>query len=165
MAAIELEVNVLQRSSVFAIVQKDIETGRSVLRDRVSGAEIDVPGLLLEEEFVEASGRHVLYLLDDCPFEEGLHILCLDSRGTIIDRIGNRTAYATGMLDILAFADTHIDFTFFGKSCPYRLTLEASPVMLPRLPRGWIYPGLRARHWMTLTVLEDQSVAGGAAHT
>lgn len=155
----------MQRSSDFAIVQKNIETGHSVLRDRITGVESDVPGLLLEEEFAQASGRRVLYLSDDCPYEEGLHILCLDSRGAIIDRIGNRTPYAAGTLDILAIADTHIDFTFFSKSCLYRLTIAETPVVLPRLPRGWIYPGIRARHCMTLTLLEDQSVIGGAAHT
>lgn len=156
----------MQLLSDYRTISTDDRIGRSVLKQLSTGSEIAVPGLLLEAAYETADGNRLLWLSDDCPFEEGLHILLLDRSGQVLDAVESRTVYTAAFLKIRTAARDHIDFTFLNEE-RYRLSVNPSARIRFALPRGWAYPGFRFLHRLTLSAVSgtDQSVAGGAQQT
>lgn len=144
------EAGDLQLLSDYRTIRTDDRTGRSVLKQLSTGSEIAVPGLLLEAAYETFDRNRLLWLTDDCPFEEGLHILLLDRSGQVLDAVESKTFYTAGLLHILSADRDHIDFTFFDQM-RYRLSVGSSPQLRFRLPRGWAYPGFRFLHRLALT--------------
>lgn len=158
----------MQLSSDYETISADDQTGGLLLRQISTGSEISVPGLLLEAAFETSDNNRLLWLSDDCPFEEGLHILLLDRTGQVLDAVETKTVYTAGILDIRAVAPDHIDFTFFDRACMYRLTVGHTPKLRLRPPPGWTYPGFRFFHPLALNRLSGvavQSDDGGAQQT
>jgi len=156
----------LQLLSDYRTISTDDRMGRSVLQQLSTGSEIAVPGLLLEAAYETSDRNRILWLTDDCPFEEGLHILLLDPGGQVLDAIESKTFYTAGLLNIRSAVRDQIDFTFIER-IRYRLSVGSRPKLRFRLPRGWAYPGLRFFHRLTLSAVPgaDQPVTGGAQQT
>ncbi|MCL4793975.1 MAG: hypothetical protein KJZ84_05400 [Bryobacteraceae bacterium] len=71
-------------------------------------------GVVLERQFRTAQGA-LLFLTEDCPHEEGLHIYFLNAESAVLDALELGAAYAPGILSILATPPgERIAFSFFG---------------------------------------------------
>lgn len=158
----------MQLLSDYETINTDDRSGHSILKQLSTGSEIAVPGLVLEAAYETPGENRLLWLTDDCPFEEGLHVLLLDRMGQVLDALDSKTIYTPGILDIRTVASDHVDFTFFDKACLYRLSVGTTARLRFELPRGWAYPGFRILHRMALTRLssaDDQEFAGGSQQT
>jgi hypothetical protein len=75
---------------------------------------VRVDGIVLEHQLQIGPG-HLLFLTDDSPFEEGLHIYLLDRDMHVIDGLELGAPYAAGTLgDVTREGDTAVSFSFFG---------------------------------------------------
>ncbi|MGF1836789.1 hypothetical protein [Photobacterium sanguinicancri] len=82
-------------------------------------------GLVLEECYLY-QGRYLLFLTDDIPHEDILHIYYLDSDLNVLDRADIGSPYATGSFrSSVVVADNIISFNFIGNTV-WTLTLFTS---------------------------------------
>ncbi len=96
---------------------------RLIVEGRDAGA---VPGAVLEAAY-RAGDRLLLFLTDDVPYEEGLHILLLAPDLTRLDRLFMGGSGTTGVFrDARALSDSELRFSFFGRG-PWRLTILPEP--------------------------------------
>lgn len=84
-----------------------------------------VEGLYLEAQ-LEVNKGYLLFLSENCPFEECLHIYYLDSALKICDQINLGVIYAPGTFKLLTLANNSVEFQFFGQD-RWRLTVLAQP--------------------------------------
>jgi hypothetical protein len=91
--------------------QKNLPQSEVLLNGCPTGSLI--PGALLEAA-IEWNGHYLLFLTDDCPFEEGLNIVMLDSTLKLLDYATLAVLYCTGTLTSLKLlAPDRVQFTFF----------------------------------------------------
>jgi hypothetical protein len=102
----------------------ELPTARIMVRGADTGARVD--GVVLEAA-VEAEGRTLLFVTDDVPFEEGLHIQLFDAQWQRLDRADLGWIYATGSFRDLTLLDAkRLRFAFFDE--PLVLELFDRPV-------------------------------------
>jgi len=83
---------------------------------KIGGRSSQTPleGAVLEA-CVQQSGQYLVFLTDDIPYEDSLHIHLLDCNLSIQDSVTLGTAYTTGSFRNLDLAeDGSITFEFFG---------------------------------------------------
>lgn len=73
----------------------DDQPARSVVLLRGQPCSTPVTGRLLEAA-VESDGRYLLFLTDDTPYEDLLHVHLLDARGQVLDAADLGGPYSTG---------------------------------------------------------------------
>lgn len=136
------------------------EGGRRVLvrgapaRGRtVHGVPVD--GLLLEAQLALHDGASLVWLTDDSPYEEGLHVYLLGPDDAIEDAVEAGAAWAAGILTIRATGERWVEFEFFRDGSVYRLEVEPTSAVRLRLPRGWRYKRLLAGHRLVVRQLDD----------
>jgi hypothetical protein len=96
--------------------------------DRSTG--IVVQGSRLEAQY-EVSGRFLLMLTEDCPYEEGLHIYLLDGGNSILDETHMGQPYTPGILSHLEATDhDELQFAFFGND-RWKLEILQKPRRMP----------------------------------
>ena len=106
---------------------KDSQTGESGESQLLFGDQVvaKVEGVHLEAQLVVNNG-YLLFLSEDCPYEECLHIYYLDSAPKICDQINLGVIYTSGIFKLLTLANNSVEFEFFGKD-RWRLTVLAQP--------------------------------------
>ena len=93
-------------------------------------ARVAVPGAVLEAPY-RAGDRLLLFLTDDVPHEEGLHVVLLGPDLAPLDRLFLGAGGTTGVFrDAHVLSASELRFSFFGRG-PWRLTL------LPPAARGF----------------------------
>ncbi len=81
-----------------------------------------IPGADLEAA-IEHDGRYLLFVTDDCPFEDMLRILLLDAACNILDSAMLGAPYSTGSFSSLSLdAPDKVRFRFIG-DCEWTVTL------------------------------------------
>lgn len=99
------------------------------LRDE-HGRHCPVPGSMLEHQFSVETG-YIVFLVEDCPYEEALHILYLDKALHILDWIELSAWFSPGVVDHVTIAGPReLQFSFFSADERWRLRL------LPRARRS-----------------------------
>lgn len=102
-----------------------------------TGAMVDGAWL---EAAVRAGERTLLFVSDDVPYEEGLHVTLHDAAWTLLDRADFAWPYASGVFsDLELLDDRQLRFRCAGDG-PVLLRLLALPVR-----RLW--PGAGVRGW------------------
>lgn len=95
-----------------------------IFRDKESGVVVD--GVVLEKQFAVQSG-YLLFLTEDSPYEEGLHIYFLGADLQVLDALGLGGPYASAILkDVREETETSLTFSFFGDD-QWRLQLAPAP--------------------------------------
>lgn len=89
-------------------------------------------GLILEGLYLEAQYRfdykYILFLTEDCPYEEGLFIYLLDQSFSVLDRAIMAIQYAPGILGNLKIENDHeISFSLFSPDEKWTLTTLPTP--------------------------------------
>jgi len=134
-------------------------TARLVRDDVVTSTEVE--GVLLEEQFLLADGNAVLWLTEDSPHDEGLHIYLVDAQASIVDAMAAGAAFTAGVLEIKSFGDEWCEFEFFRNHVLYRLIVDREPVFRLPLPTGWRYKRAFRKHRLSLQKSGDKGNAGG----
>jgi hypothetical protein len=84
-------------------------------------------GISLEAQF-KFNNKYLLFLTEDCPFEEYLSIYLLDQSFNVLDRAGMFIQFTPGMLGNLKIENDHeISFTFFSNDEKWTLTILPTP--------------------------------------
>jgi hypothetical protein len=90
-----------------AVPQSDL-----LWRGEPTGLRVD--GISLERQW-DVGGGYLLFLTEDSPYEEGLHIYLLDQARRVADALEIASPYASGILrDVEVEGDAAISFVFFG---------------------------------------------------
>lgn len=90
-----------------------------------------VPGALLEAT-VEWEKHFVLFMTDDCPFEEMLHVHLLDPQLQLVDSLRLGSAYSTGTLSSIELLEPNrVRFRFIGDTDWIIELLEKPKLKLP----------------------------------
>jgi hypothetical protein len=91
---------------------------------------VAVRGIRLEAQY-EVSGRFLLMLTEDCPYEESLHIYLLDAENSLLDEIRMGQPYTAGILtDLDATTKDTLEFAFFGND-RWKLKVLQKPQRMP----------------------------------
>jgi hypothetical protein len=116
---------------------------------------VTVDGLLLEAELELDDGGALLWLTDDSPYEEGLHVYLLDSGGELEDALEAGAHFTPGVLKILRSGEDWVEFRFFPGDSIHRLELMRRATFRLRLPAGWRYKRLLRKHRLRVQVARE----------
>lgn len=90
-----------------------------------------VPGAVLEAAF-QSDGRTLVFLTDDLPFEDSLHVHLLDEGLALLDSAVLSAMYATGIFELIgSHSPRSVRFRFFGG---WEWTVELLTAAAMRLP-------------------------------
>jgi hypothetical protein len=132
----------------------EVDSGRGTSRLVRDGNALDftVEGVLLEAQLELEDGSCLVWLTQDCPFEEQLSIYLVGREGQLVDSVSAWAPYTSGLLSIRAVGSDWVEFAFFGDG-PYRLQVEPHARFRGWLPLGWGYHRWLARHRITVNKL------------
>jgi len=132
--------------------------GCCVIAARQDQARVaEVRGCLLEAQFELADGSRLLWLTDDSPHDEGLHIHLLGEAETVEDSLEAGTDFAAGILKFIQIGERTIEFSFFLNAATYRLEVGVAACQRLRLPAGWRYERRFKPHRLTVSVTHTPS--------
>jgi hypothetical protein len=110
----------------FSVRRLEGDLPRSDLLWRENAVGVRVDGVNLEKQLRVASG-YLLFLTENSPYEEGLHIYLLGDDKSVLDAVELSAPYASGILtDVVTEGDGSVSFTFFGDD-RWRLDVLPSP--------------------------------------
>ncbi len=110
---------------------------------------VEVDGTLIEAQFELNDGRYLIWLTEDCPFDEMLHVYLIDRDGTVEDSVEAGAPGGMGPSGILSFLDVGenwVKFSFFGKDMVCSLELSPNPKIFRPLPECWRYKTIFKKH-------------------
>ncbi|ATB39450.1 hypothetical protein CYFUS_004894 [Cystobacter fuscus] len=136
----------------FSLAGVDSERGTSRLVRDGRVLDFSVEGLLLEAQLELEDGSCLVWLTQDCPFEELLSVYLVGREGQLLDSVSAGAPYTPGILSIRAVGPEWVEFGFFGDA-PYRLQVEPQARFRRWLPLGWGYHRWLARHRLTVSKL------------
>ena len=129
---------------------------RTLVRRGGPGPGAAVDGTVLEAQFALSDGSALVWLTDDSPHEEGLHVYLLGPDGAVRDAVEAAAAWAGGILAIRSTGDGWAEFDFFRNGSVYRLDVEPTAGVRLLLPRGWRYKSLLRAHRLVV-----RQISGG----
>lgn len=119
---------------------------------------VEVEGVILEAQFGLNDGSTLIWLTDNSPYDEGLHIYLLRQDDTIEDALEAGAIFGLGEGGILKITKTNTDwveFTFFLNDRVYRLYVTEQARVHLRLPTGWRYKKLLSKHRLIVRELKE----------
>jgi hypothetical protein len=119
---------------------------RTLVRRGAAGPGVPVDGAVIEAQHALPDGGALVWLTDDSPHEEGLHVYLLGTDDRVRDAVEAGAMWAPGLLEIRATGDGWADFAFFRNGSVYRLEVADRAAVRLRLPRGWRYKSLLSGH-------------------
>lgn len=122
---------------------------------------IDVDGILIEAQFVLNDGRFLVWLTEDCPFDETLYIYLIGPEGAIEDSIEAGAILGlgpAGILNILKTGEEWVEFDFFSKDMVCRLEVSEESKLLRRLPEYWRYKRWMKKHQIVVREVQKEIV-------
>jgi len=123
----------------YSLVPPGKKGGRARIRRPGQAQPLEVEGALLEAQFELEDGRRLVWLSDDSPYDEGLHIYLLGHEDTVEDSIHAGADFAAGIVKFREVGEWSVDFEFFLNAVVYHLGVEQAPRFRLRLPTGWRY--------------------------
>jgi hypothetical protein len=146
----------------FSLTAIDGRAGQSLICLDGRALPDPVDGVALEAQFDLDDGGALLWLTDDSPYDEGLHVYLLSPAGRIVDAVEAGAPYTPGILDIRETGPDWARFTLFTNATVYRLDIRARARALFRTLRGWRYKSRLARHRLVVSVVEEGRDAVGS---
>lgn len=122
---------------------------------------VDVDGLMIEAQFELEDGRFLVWLTEDCPYDEMLYIYLIDPGGAILDSVEAGAILGlgpAGILHILETGENWVEFDFFSKKLVCRLEVSSESKMFRRLPEYWRYKKRLKRHHIVIQETQQEDV-------
>lgn len=93
-----------------------------------NGVELELLGSTIED-CISVGDQTLIFLTEDCPFEEALHIALVSADGALLDHVEVSSPYATGSYKKLKdFDGEGMTFSFFD-NVSTRLSLSQKPIL------------------------------------
>jgi hypothetical protein len=140
-------------STTFSVLSRDDAAGTTTLK---RGRALVLDGVALEAEHAAPGGETLLWLTENDPYDERLHVYLVGRDDSVLDAIATWTDFTPGVLRLDALGPRHVDFRFFATDERWRLTLRDAPRVSLRLPSGFAYAGLSLRHRLTIERLPEE---------
>ncbi len=131
-------------------VKKSASSKHSALFQDGKPLNLKIEGEVLEGQFETKEGNILIWLTDDSPFEEGLHVYLIDKHHNIIDSLEAGSIFSTGILKFIKTTPNSINFTFFLNESSYELIIEGKSTFRILLPTGWKYKKFLKSHQLTI---------------
>lgn len=130
----------------YSVVEAKRENQLSILARDGKALDLELEGSVIEAQFELEDGCVLIWLTDDSPYDEGLHVYLVDECDTISDALEAGADFTPGILKTAKTGKDWIEFEFFSNDSIYRMaiTKEARPRVL--LPPGWKYKRLFCLH-------------------
>jgi hypothetical protein len=135
----------------YSLVSTNQDGRRAVLKRQGQTQVVDVDGTLLEAQFELDDGTRLIWLTDDSPYDEGLHIYLIRLDGIPEDSLQAGADFAAGILKLREVRSWSIDFEFFLNSVVYRLEIEQTLRHRLWLPTGWKYKHPLKKHRLVIS--------------
>lgn len=134
----------------YTLLQPRFEGRRAVLGRDGRTTSVEVDGSLLEAQFELEDGRGLIWLTDDSPYDEGLHVYLLGRDDSVEDALQAGADFTAGILKFRGFGPRWVEFEFFLNSTVYRLEVGETAGFRLRLPAGWRYKSPLRLHRLVL---------------
>ena len=132
----------------YSLVKAKSENQRSILAQDGKVLGIEVEGSLLEVQLELEDGRVIIWLTDDSPYDEGLHIYLLNQGGTVLDALEAGADFTPGILKVAYTGANWVAFKIFSNNYTYRLEVIKAARFRILLPVGWRYKKWFSLHWL-----------------
>lgn len=117
-----------KRFRVEAVIQTEDQPPQMRLVDD-AGQSLQIQGAILEAQY-NINKNTVLFIAEDCPYEETLHILYVDDKLSVLDVIQVSANYTPGILKInRVIQPNEITFSFFESDEHWNLTVLDEPTV------------------------------------
>jgi len=136
----------MQICQKFSLGEIDSQNGTSLLMADNIPLNIRVDGTILEAQFTLDDGDSLIWLTENSPYDEGLHIYLLGRADEIQDALEAGAVFAAGILEIISEKENTVIFKFFKNLIKYKLTVENQPRVNFFLTTGWKYKSLLQKH-------------------
>jgi hypothetical protein len=130
----------------YSLIKAKHENQYSILARDGRVLDVEVEGIILEAQFELEGGCVLIWLTDDSPYDEGLHVYLLDQNDTISDALEAGADFAPGILKIANSGDDWVEFEFFSNDSIYRLEVAKEASLRLLLPAGWKYKKFFSLH-------------------
>jgi len=130
----------------YSLIKAKSENQRFIIARDGKVLEIEVEGSILEVQLELEDGRVMVWITDDSPYDEGLHIYLLDQNDTILDALEAGADFTLGILKIVNTGENWVEFEFFSNNHSYRLEVIKKAIFQLLLPAGWKYKKLFSLH-------------------
>lgn len=145
----------MQKIDLFTLIDSHRKkNGKMLISKTGTPISVDVDGLMIDEQFELNNGNYLIWLTDDSPYDEMLHIYLINSKGDIEDAVeaGARLGMGPGgVLRIKSLGKSRVDFNFFSGIEIYRLEILMQKQRFRRLPNCWRYKNRFIKHTLSIT--------------
>jgi hypothetical protein len=138
----------------YSLRSSDGEEGRVGLSRDGQPLPATVDGSVLDAQLELGDGTALVWLTDDSPFDEGLHVYLVAPNGTVEDALEAGADFTAGILELRSMGDDWVEFRFFKNDTVYRLEVNRTPELRLRLPAGWRYKERLRAHRLSVRELD-----------
>ncbi len=140
----------MRSSRKYSLQEFDSQSDTSQLSVNGESLPTRVDGKILEAQFELNDGETLLWLTDDSPYDEGLHVYLINRDDEAEDALEAGAVFAPGILQIISAKENAVIFKFFKNDVKYKLSVEKQPRIKFSLLEGWKYKSLLAKHRLTI---------------
>jgi hypothetical protein len=136
----------------YSIAEVDADRHKAQLA--LNGAPLPqwLDGALLEAQF-DNDGETLLWMTEDSPYEEGLHIYLLGPTGAVLDAMEAGAPFSPGILKMKDTGGRWLEFEFFETGALYRLQVEDRFGLRWPATAGFKYKHPLAKHRLVVKVI------------
>lgn len=142
----------------YSIAEVDTQRNRALLALDGAAPPQWLDGVQIEAQ-LDNEGETLLWMTEDCPYEEGLHIYLLGATGTVLDAMEAGAPYSPGILKMKETSGRWLEFEFFQTGALYRLQVEGRFRLRWPAPTGFKYKTLLAKHRLAVETVRSGETA------
>ena len=145
----------MQKVNRYALLKQDtIDNQKLVLTREGRKLELNIEGSVLETQLALPDQSILVWLTEDSPYDEGLHIYLFDQYDTLIDALEASLDFTPAILKIIRIEENWVAFKFFLDDRVYQLEVTIPAHFRVSLPRGWKYKKWWSRHQLVVSEIQ-----------
>jgi hypothetical protein len=148
-----LSSTTLKPAHRYSLIDPDAAHQKSRLAKDARALDVWVRGTQLESQFELGDGSALLWITENSPYDEALHVYLLGIDGKIGDALEASATFMPAILQIMNFGNAWVEFMFFKNEVSYRLDIMPNPQFRFLSLTGWRYEKPFRRHRLSLSCL------------
>lgn len=137
----------------FSIAETNRRNNCSVLALDGKILNLELQGVIIEAQYELKDEFTLIFLTEDSPNDEGLHIYLISENSLIADSLETNTVFTPGIFKLIKTGENWVEFTFFQNDSTYKLTVKKTKSLQLALPRGWKYKEYLKLHRLVIQKL------------